>query len=421
MPETPSLVFVIYARSYGRLELDEVFLQANAACEIHLITTDTVSYAAGGGCDGDRPGIVLHRFPDRAAITESALHELIERVQAGRGLPLRVVSLSESTVELAGRLNRQFGLVDRDYARFVHKDQMKREALAAGVRIPRFSVYDRGRFAAEGPAYLNDVIATIGLPCFVKPTSLYGGIGTRKLDTRQHLYSWALQSRGEELAYECDEYIDWPIYQCDSIVCGGATTFCQVSVGSRPWADIYHGHNVGIRTLAPEDPLRARLAAVAERVNAQFLQGQSGVTCLELFVRGDEVVFLEIGYRPAGAGMASSPYYRTSHQISLNDAHILAQVNPAWRPRPAFRYHVAWVVVPLPMVEGLLRRIVLPGLSCHAQTYWNVDAGQAVTANAGISRYAGAVLLWSEDYEQLTADYHRVLDECRLEVAVQHA
>ncbi|MDZ7711912.1 MAG: hypothetical protein U5L06_01765 [Rhodovibrio sp.] len=414
-----SLVFLVYARSHVRLELDEALLTANAGRQIHLITTETVTFAIQNG-DPERARVVVHRYRDRTDITEGEVHDLIARVLDGRELPIHVTSLSESTVELVGRVNLRLGLAERDYGHFVHKDRMKQEAAALGVRTPRYHVWDRRRFLDEGPAYLKEVMSDVGLPCFVKPTNLYGGIGTRMLETRQAIHDWALQRRYDAQRYECDEYIDWPIYQCDSIVCQGVTEFCQVSVGSRPWADIYGGHNVGIRTLHPDDPLRARLTAVAERINAGFLNGGSGVTCLELFVTAEDVVFLEIGYRPAGAGMASSPYYRQSQNVHLNEAHVLAQVDPTWRPRPTFRSHVAWVVVPQPMGEGVLARIVMPSLDCQTQMYWNVDVGSPVGANAGLDRYAGAFLLWSDCYTSLTESYQRVLDECRLELVAAH-
>ncbi|RDD62999.1 ATP-grasp domain-containing protein [Ferruginivarius sediminum] len=409
------IVFLIYTREDVPLRLDEAFLTSHADCHIHLITTERVTFS--NGCRArSAAALVPHRFKTTSDINVESVRRIIRRVVGNSSRPFEIITLSESAVDMTGKIKLELGLVDRDFSRFVDKDKMKREASLAGVATPRYVLFDRDRFLENRQSYTTDVVDRVGLPCFAKPIDLYGAMESKKINSLEELESWASTCMRRDLTFEIDEFIDGTVYQCDSIVCDGVSEFCQVSVSSRPWSEIYHGHNVGLRTVRSEDTTTRRVKAVAERINRHFMRGMSGVTCLEVFVREDEIVFLEIAYRPAGAGIASSPYFTRSSNVRMNESHILAQVNPRWRPRALFMNYVGWVIIPLPPRGGKLREITVPPVSCQIETYWNVEIDKNITENDGINSYAGAVLLWSRDYQELTEAYESILDKCALHV-----
>lgn len=413
--EDRPIVFLIYTREDVPLRLDEAFLRANADCRIHLITTSRVTYVAAD--DGPAAGaLVAHRFETLADITKESVIRLIHAVAGDDPAKIQVVTLSESSVDLSGQVKLELGLVDRDYSRFVRKDKMKEEAAAAGLAVPEYVVFDRARFAKDRTSYALDIFDRVGLPCFVKPIDLYGGMETMKIGSLDDFESWASEYMREDLTYEIDEFIDGTVYECDSIICNGVTEFCLVSVSSRPWCEIYNGHNLGVRTVRTDDDITPRLLEAANRINRHFMDGLSGVTCLEFFVRDGEIVFLEIGYRPAGAGLSASPYFLRSFDIRLKESHVLAQADPRWRPQPAFRNYVAWVIVPFPQNGGRLRDIHVPQVDCATEAFWNVEIGHHLARNDGINTYAGGILLWSDCYDRLSESYENMLNECRLEV-----
>jgi hypothetical protein len=409
------IVFLIYTRDEVPLRLDEAFLQANTNSEIHLITTERARYVPGN-CDLSGSDLVEHRFKAVSDITEETVLQLISTVTGDRPKQLQVVTLSESSVHLTGNVKQRLGLINHDYSSFVRKDKMKTEASKCGMPIPKYVVFDRDRYLEDRHSYILEIINQLGLPCFIKPVDLYGSMETMKINSLAEFERWASKCMKDDLTYEIDEFITGTVYQCDSIICNGVTEFCQVSVGSRPWSEIYNGHNIGVRTVKANDAITNQIIQVAKNVNRHFMDGLSGITCLEVFVRGDEIVFLEIAYRPPGAGLSSSPYFLRSSNIHINESHILAQTSSRWRPQAAFMNHVAWVIVPLPLRSGTLKEICVPDVDCEIEVYWNIEPGTDVETNDGINKYAGGILLWSDSYEKLAHSYEHMLKTCRLEV-----
>jgi hypothetical protein len=157
-----------------------------------------------------------------------------------------------------------------------------------------------------------------------------------------------------------------------------------------------------------------RVAAFSDVINRHLMRGFSGVTHLEVFRCGDDLVFLEIALRPPG--ILASPYYLKRAGLPMVEAHILIQAKPDWRPQLVETNHVARIIVPLPENAGWLIRHHVPPLDCGFEARWNVQAGTCISANNGIDTFAGALLLWAPSFAKLSRSYHHVLNDCHLQV-----
>ncbi len=332
--------------------------------------------------------------------------------------PFEVVTISESLVDLCGKLRKRLGLAREDYARFVFKDLMKQTLAATTVNTPAFTVFDPNEFQTFQSDFMARLQKTIGYPCFIKPVNLFGAMETAKVDTQESFLAWKENCFKPQFVYEIEEYIDGTLYHCESVVAKGETVFCQVNEYSRPVHEIYSGFNIGSCSLESNDPIAEEITLLAKRINHYLMPDLSGVTHLEVFRRESSIIFLEIALRPPG--ILASPFYRQRYGFPITEAHLVIQSNPDWRPNTNPFNHVARVIIPLPKHSGKLSNFHIPEGDCHMTTYWKVKAGQHIGSNDGIDSYAGVLLLWSPARDDLYNSYKRVLDECTLVMEPTH-
>ncbi|WP_094782412.1 ATP-grasp domain-containing protein [Paraburkholderia ribeironis] len=204
----------------------------------------------------------------------------------------RLIALSEFDLLAAAQLREAFDIPgDRPAtaARFRDKTVMKRVVGAAGMRVPRFVELD-------GPDDAHAAVAGLRYPLVVKPRTGAASVGVHRVDSATQFD--ALLPRLTGSAYECEEFVEGPIYHVDGIVSGGQPLLIRASRYLNTCLDFANGKPLGSIMLQP-GPSNDELLAFAQ-TSLRALSLTDGAFHLEVIRGGDGLYFLEIGARVGG-------------------------------------------------------------------------------------------------------------------------
>ena len=224
-----------------------------------------------------------------ASVRERAKHVRVDQVE----------SLWEPTMLLAARLREMLdvpGMTVAETIPFRDKEEMKRVLEAAGIRTPR---HQRASTVAE----VRAAAEMIGYPVIVKPIAGAGSADTHRVDSAVQLDT-VLADLGHVPEVSVEEFVDGEEFTFDTICADGAILYENIS-WYRPRPLIARSLEwISPITMALRDPTVDHLAAGRAMGHAVIsaLDFRDGFTHMEWYRRSDgEVVFGEIGARPAGA------------------------------------------------------------------------------------------------------------------------
>ena len=236
-------------------------------------------------------------------------NDVVQRVHAwmrGREVD-RVLANWEIMVLTAARLRERFGLGGMSHdavSGFRDKQLMKDRVAAAGVRVPRAA---RIRTATDA----REAAAKIGYPLVLKPISGAGSADTYAVNSDRELEEALARMRHVEEA-SLEEFIEGEEFTYDTVCIGGKPAYANVAqylpkpliARSNEWVSPVI---VTVRDLA--QPALAKGIALGDKVLGALGMGD-GFTHMEWFRKpSGEVVFGEIGCRPAGAHLVDQMNY----------------------------------------------------------------------------------------------------------------
>ena len=211
-----------------------------------------------------------------------------------------VVASSESNLAFAGFLRSRYGLPGMSYDQSLvatNKWRMKQRLAEA---LPTAACWLSGDFLA-GPHRPREVV--------VKPLSGSASKGVRRLPIEQALQE--LADHDELLLVEEAVDIECELH-CDGVVRGGELLVALPSVYDRPVLDAIGTTRASIHLPVDDDRHEAVVKATHHVVETLRIDTQgiaNFVFHLELFQVHGELLFGEIGLRPAGGGVAESLRY----------------------------------------------------------------------------------------------------------------
>jgi phosphoribosylglycinamide formyltransferase 2 len=268
--------------------------------------------------------IAVDRYPNAPAMQVAHRSHVIDMLdrQALRGLieaerPGLIVPEIEAiaTQELVALEAEGFRVVPTAGAARLTMDREGIRRLAAeelGLATSPF------RFADDEAGYRR-AIAEIGLPCVVKPVMSSSGKGQSTVRNEADIeHAWQYSQRGGRtgagrVIVEGFVEFDYEITLL-TVRHGGATSFC---------APIGHLQVDGdYRESWQPQPMSARALERAQRIADAVTcrLGGSGIFGVELFVRGDEVLFSEVSPRPHDTGLVTL----VSQSLSQFALHVRA-------------------------------------------------------------------------------------------------
>jgi biotin carboxylase len=214
----------------------------------------------------------------------------------------RIIALDDFDVELAAHLRehlRMPGMGETTVRHFRDKLAMRMKAREAGLTVPEFAGvfnYDR----------LREFMARVPPPWLLKPRSMAGAIGIKKLANSEELWR-TLDALGDmQSHYLVEQFVPGDIFHVDTIVHRGEIRFAIASGYARPPMEVAHQGGIFVtRILERDSEIAAALRHENERV-MRALGLRRGASHTE-FIRasaGGQIHFLETSGRVGGAHIA---------------------------------------------------------------------------------------------------------------------
>ncbi len=209
-----------------------------------------------------------------------------------------IVALDEFDVETAAILREHLrvpGMGQTSARYFRDKLAMRTRTASEGLPIPAFIHVLNHR-------KLNEFMERISPPWVLKPRSIAGSIGVKKLHNSGEFWEAANALGDQQSFYLLEQYIPGEIYHVDAIIYDRKIVFSVASKYGRPPMEVSQSGDVfTTRTLAPGSSEELELRALNEQV-LLALGMLRGVSHSE-FIRGHDgkLYFLETAARVGGA------------------------------------------------------------------------------------------------------------------------
>jgi hypothetical protein len=213
----------------------------------------------------------------------------------------RVVPLDDFDVETAATLREHLrvpGMGDTTTRYFRDKLAMRTKARDEGLPVPEF-------IHVLNHEKINEFMQRVPGPWVLKPRSLAGSIGVKKISSPDEFWSAVDRLGDQQSFYLLEQYVPGDIFHVDTITYEKELLFSTASKYGRPPMDVSHeGDIFTTRTLAEGSPDEVALRALNKRVLSAFGMVR-GVSHSE-FIQGRDgkLYFLETAARVGGAHIA---------------------------------------------------------------------------------------------------------------------
>lgn len=320
-----------------------------------------------------------------------------------------VITNSEETIPICGKMRLHLGIDSEDYSRFYDKHIMKVKLVNKSfINIPRYHIFDSTKYLANPEMYLKSLIDDMSFPLFTKPVQLYSSINLKKIHNINELSSWAKTVDGNEL-YEIDEFIEGTMYHCDSYIKNRKVLFTFVSQNSRPCYDFTVGKIKGTIVLPTSHPDSILFMDIAARTLHALGIPKAGVTHLEIIkTKDNQIYFIEIAHRSPGCLIPRM--YKEHAGIDTITSHLLLQIDSDYYPIPKPSKYAAWACYP--KIPGRVYDLMQPpSLKSNWDIEWNVRVGDLIKTYSQFGRdYTGAIFLTNKNFDTLFNEFDIIND-----------
>jgi biotin carboxylase len=214
----------------------------------------------------------------------------------------RIVPLDDFDVEVAAMLREHLrvpGMGETTVRYFRDKLAMRMGAAEAGIDVPDFvHVLNHAR--------ISEFLERVPGPWVLKPRSMAGAIGIKKIHTADELWRAVDQLGDDQSRYVLERFVSGDIFHVDSIVYEREVRFAIASGYGRPPLEVSHGGGIfTTRILERDSSIARRLLELNARV-LSALGMLRGISHSEYILGRDDdrVFFLETSARVGGAHIA---------------------------------------------------------------------------------------------------------------------
>jgi biotin carboxylase len=213
----------------------------------------------------------------------------------------RIVPLDDFDVETAATLREHLrvpGMGDTTARYFRDKLAMRTKARDEGLPVPEF-------IHVLNHQKLNEFMQRVPAPWVLKPRSLAGSIGVKKISSPDEFWSAVDRLGDQQSFYLLEQYVPGDIFHVDTITYEKELLFSIASKYGRPPMDVSHeGDIFTTRTMAEGSPDEVALRELNQKVLSAFGMVR-GVSHSE-FIQGRDgkLYFLETAARVGGAHIA---------------------------------------------------------------------------------------------------------------------
>ncbi len=359
-------------------------------------------------------------------LTPDVLAPVVEKYinQYGKN-NVRLVTSDEGMIPVVAKLRFMFDLVGHKPEHsdwFSNKLVMRDVAEKGQIRVPKQMAFDMERYKRDPKQYLDSILDAFQLPFIVKPVTLAGAAGFKKILKADMLRSWAEKASKKPFQYLVAEFIEGKLFHLNSVIRDQSIAYAEFEEYTHPCALFSEGKLLGSIQVLRNDPRWKRLNQFNDDVMQAFTP-PDGATHLEVFwTPQDELVFLEIAARTPGA------FFPKVHEkltdIHFEIEHFKARLGIPTNLIPATgRPYSAWAMIPRKI--GTITHLNKPNVKSKCVIDWYVAVGDNIKlpplADTDLifatPNVAGVVMLYHHDYAQLYQDFLVLREADLIEVA----
>ncbi|HEX4170155.1 MAG TPA: ATPase [Bryobacteraceae bacterium] len=214
----------------------------------------------------------------------------------------RIVALDDFDAEMAAALREHLrlpGIGETQVRLFRDKLAMRLGAAAAAIRVPEFSpVFHH--------AHLSEFLARVPGPWVLKPRSLAGAIGIKKIHSAEELWP-QLELLGDMQSYYLlERFVPGRVFHVDTLVYQSEFVFAIASGYGRPPMEVSHGGGVFTTEVLDRQSVESTQLLNMNRSLLSAFGLKNGVSHSE-FIQAyadGQIYFLETSARVGGAHIA---------------------------------------------------------------------------------------------------------------------
>lgn len=261
----------------------------------------------------------------------------------------RIVALDDFDVELAASLREHLriaGIGETQVRFFRDKLAMRMGAHAAGLLVPEFTAvfnYDQ----------IREFIDRVPPPWVLKPRSLAGAIGIKKINSAEELWPQIDALGDMQSQYLLEKFVPGDVFHVDTLIYKNKFVFATASGYVRPPMEVSHGGGVFATQILKRD---SNVARELRAMNRQLLTSfalQNGPSHTE-FIKAHHdgrLYFLETSARVGGAHISDLVEAATGVNLWAEWAKIEAETNNHPYVVPQARNDYAGLLVSLARQE----------------------------------------------------------------------
>lgn len=316
-----------------------------------------------------------------------------------------IVTMAEDLLLVAARLREAFNLTGMNFEqtyRFRNKGEMKNILQKANIRVPYF-----GKLELSKPnhnIYFEEIVAEVGLPFIVKPTMMACSNGVSKIESFEAFTAY-LDDAQPAVEYGYEEFISGKLYHCDSIVSNGEVIFSSACEYTNENMHFQKGKSV-ISMPLPDDLTISQEILAFNKAVLKELGMEQGVNHLEVFKKGEELVFLEVACRAPGA--VAVPMYE--RQFGFNFLNINLEMELGKVPNLSKTARVHCFSGIFPVLPGTATELIEPKLQSGYDMSWNIQQGQQFDSAGSLRDIAGSILATNQCFDTLREDFRKLID-----------
>jgi hypothetical protein len=253
---------------------------------------------------------------------------------------LVIMSFCEGDIEATAELRNRFnlpGMSPSAVEKF--RDKMLMKQIISEIHdVPRAVALDWKLPTSDLFSLCSD---TLGIPFIVKPTELCGSLGVVEVSMYEEFDATCLRRVADD--YMAEEKISGDLLHLDVVVASGTVRWFGCSQYNLPLDRFLHGSAIGSIPLLPEDPWHIRLRDYATSVAQSFSVGDA-ILHIEVFRRGDHLLFLEAAARPSGGLI--SVLYEKMFGYNMYQAAVEGRMGLDYEPMATDGRSYFWLLLP---------------------------------------------------------------------------
>jgi hypothetical protein len=163
---------------------------------------------------------------------ETTLPFVMQYLEEVKREKLRLVTNDECCIPIVGRLIDHLDLIgdgEKTLIKFIDKIVMKNTLDAQGIRTPYHWLFNKEDYFKNKTQYTDDLEKKFKYPFVLKPISLYGGAGFKKVHHRLEWLIYAEQIADSQYQFQIEEFIEGDLFHCDALIQNKQIIFSAIS------------------------------------------------------------------------------------------------------------------------------------------------------------------------------------------------